>query len=106
MGNAEAVAGLELEAVDFYAAFQQEDVYAVAGEGGGISERLAGAEDGEGETGVLVDPESVVFCAGANDDLPLVLTAFGVEGSLVVAGSYIRLFGEDPYLEEVDGVVV
>lgn len=56
VGDADAVAGLQLVSIYFYAAFQQEDVDAVAGKGGRVGQLFAGRKMAEGETGVLVDP--------------------------------------------------
>src|ERR1700754_1383762 len=93
-------------AVYFNAAFEQEDIDSVAGKSRSIGQCFTRAEVGEGQAGLLVDPEGMVFGPGADDDLPLVFTAFGVEGSLIVPGFDAGLFGEDPDLEDVDGIVV
>ena len=106
VGDTESVAELQLTVFDLHVSTQYKYIDAIAGKDDVIAHRLARAEAGERQTSTLVDPEGIVGRQGADDGLPLIGTALGRECLLIMTGADIELSGEDPDLEEVDGVEV
>ena len=106
VSDTESVAGLQLTISDLHISTQYKYIDAIAGEDDVIAQSLARAKPGQRQAGTLIDPEGVVGRQGADDGLPLIGTALGRECLLIMTGADIELSGEDPDLEEVDGIEV